>query len=330
MRWIRINGTNQYEHMARNNSDPIGTLSIGNVVTIGTILYKSNFKRYLSVSLQATAWGLAILGLTIGATASSSIILGMTKSRLASVPIWVGWVGFTLYFLAHYATTRAAICRLAYQELIDAPETVMVATQNLRSRMWGLLRVTLLVALYMFFVFVISSIVLIIMPLILLGSIVSWLNVVTPDVFMSICILVAMVGLLFAWSAILLRYYAYWFVAELPLTIESTRSASFSIRRSSQLTVAAIGRVTFIVTIAFLLILPLNLVGGVPAIWGNLMTNPLISPDLATQSSGRIVIGASVLLNIIIELFLMPFWQTVKAVVYYDLRNRREGEDLTI
>lgn len=316
--------------MAIKYSDPVGTLSIGNVVTISTTLYKSNFKRYFQVSLRATAWGIAILGLTTGATASSSIMFGATKSWLASAPFWIGWFGLILYFVAQYATARAAICRLAYQELIDAPETVAVAIENLRSRMWGLLRVTLLLALYLFFVFVISSIALIIMPLVLLGAIVSWLNVVTPDVFMSICILVAMVGLLFAWSAILLRYYAYWFIAELPLAIESTKSASFSIRRSSQLTVAAIGRVTFIVTLAFLVILPLNLVGGIPALWGNLMTNPLISPDLATQSAGRIVIGASFLLNIIIELFLMPFWQAVKAVVYYDLRNRREGEDLTI
>jgi hypothetical protein len=316
--------------MTINNSDPVGTLSVGNVVTTGTILYKSNFKRYFLVSLRATAWGLAIVGVTTGAIASSSIIFGLTKSWLTSVPIWVGWVGLTLYFLAQYATERAAICRLAYQELIDVPETVAIARQNLSSLRWSLLRVTLLLAMYMFFVFIISSIVLIVVPLIILGAIVSWLNVVTPGVFMSICILIAMVGLLFAWSTILLRYYAYWFVAELPLAIAATKSANFSIRRSSQLSVAAIGRVTFIITIAFLVILPLNLVGGVPAFWGQLMTNPIVSPDRATQSAGRIVIGASFLLNIIIELFLMPFWQTVKAIVYYDLRNRREGEDLTI
>ena len=47
--------------MAKNNYDPVGTLSIGNVVTTSITLYKSNFKRYFQVSLRATCWLLAIL-----------------------------------------------------------------------------------------------------------------------------------------------------------------------------------------------------------------------------------------------------------------------------
>ena len=47
--------------MAKNNYDPVGTLSIGNVVTTSITLYKSNFKRYFQVSLRATGWLLAIV-----------------------------------------------------------------------------------------------------------------------------------------------------------------------------------------------------------------------------------------------------------------------------
>ncbi|WP_287239347.1 MULTISPECIES: hypothetical protein [unclassified Okeania] len=30
------------------------------------------------------------------------------------------------------------------------------------------------------------------------------------------------------------------------------------------------------------------------------------------------------------NVFLLPFWQAIKAVVYYDLRTRREGIDLQL
>ncbi len=29
-------------------------------------------------------------------------------------------------------------------------------------------------------------------------------------------------------------------------------------------------------------------------------------------------------------IFLLPFWQTIKAVIYYDLRTRREGMGLEL
>jgi hypothetical protein len=31
-----------------------------------------------------------------------------------------------------------------------------------------------------------------------------------------------------------------------------------------------------------------------------------------------------------LTVFTMPFWQTIKAVIYYDLRTRREGMGLEL
>jgi hypothetical protein len=36
------------------------------------------------------------------------------------------------------------------------------------------------------------------------------------------------------------------------------------------------------------------------------------------------------LISTIGDLFVMPFWQVIKAIIYYDLRNRQEGNDLII
>jgi hypothetical protein len=54
------------------------------------------------------------------------------------------------------------------------------------------------------------------------------------------------------------------------------------------------------------------------------------STDLATQAIGGVLIIGGLLLNLLSELFIMPFWQIIKAIIYYDLRNRREGGDLII
>ena len=72
--------------MIKNNADPVGSLSIGNVVTTGTTLYKSNFKRYLQVSLGATAWVIAIVAASIGLLFIGGIPEGVTSTPETSSP----------------------------------------------------------------------------------------------------------------------------------------------------------------------------------------------------------------------------------------------------
>jgi hypothetical protein len=314
--------------MAKNNYDPVGTLSIGNVVTTSITLYKSNFKRYFQVSLRATGWLLAIVLVIFAAALIGGILYGITNSWLVAIPVAIGWIVGTLYCSAKYATDRAVICRLAYQELIDAPETVAVATQQLIPRTWGFLRITWLVSLYISLVAVVAYLVLVIAVLIVTAIIIYGLKLPIENPFAIISISLAVIGAFFLFIAILVRCYAYWFVAELPLAVEQTRSANASIARSQQLISTVVGRVILIVTIAFLMTIPINTLGNAPSLIGQAMVSA--STNVATQTIGGILIIGGLLLNLLSELFVMPFWQIIKAIVYYDLRNRREGGDLTI
>jgi hypothetical protein len=322
--------------MAKNNFDPVGTLSIGNVVTTSTILYKSNFKSYFQVSLRATGWLLAIVLVIFGAALIGGILYGITNSWLVAIPVGIGWMIGTLYCSAKYATDRAVICRLAYQELIDVPETVAVATNQLNPRTWGFLRLSWLVSFYISLVAIIAGIVLTIAVLIITEVVMSGLKLPTENAFTSIIICLSVIGAFCLWMLVLVRCYAYWFVAELPLAVEQTRfsggeappTANASIARSQQLISTAVGRVILIVTIAFLMTIPINTIGNSPSLIGQVMVSA--STDLATQTIGGILIIGGVLLNLLSELFIMPFWQIIKAIVYYDLRNRREGGDLII
>jgi hypothetical protein len=314
--------------MAKNNYDPVGTLSIGNVVTTSITLYKSNFKRYFQVSLRATGWLLAILLVILIAGLIGVGLYAATNYWLVLIPVVVGGIFGTLYCSAKYATDRAVICRLAYQELIDAPETVTVATQKLIPQTWGFLRLTWLISLYFSLIVIVVYIVLIIAVVIVAAIVMYGLKLTAESPLAIIIISLAMIGAILLVFGILIRYYAYWFIAELPLAVEQTKSANASIARSKQLISTAVGRVILIVTIAFLMMIPINTLGNGPSLIGQVMVSA--STDLATQTIGGALILGGLLLNLLSELFIMPFWQIIKSIVYYDLRNRREGGDLTI
>ncbi len=314
--------------MAKTSSDPLGTLTVGNVVSASTTLYKSNFKRYFQVSLRATAWGLAIVLAAVVLGLIGGILFGLTNSVLVAIPLGLIWLAVAIYCLARYSTDRAVISRLAYQELIDQPETIAEATQQLVPRTWGFLRLSWLLGLCMSLVFIVGYIVLII-ALVIFGAIIAALKLGGQPLVVILAILLG-IGLLCLLILALIRYYSYWFVSELPMAVESTNSAGASMRRSRELSNVAVGRLQLIIFIAFLITLPISTIGNAPSFVGQLMASPTISPNPATQAVGTALMLGGILLGAISELFIMPFWQAIKSVIYYDLRNRREGRDLII
>jgi hypothetical protein len=312
--------------MVKNTGDLVGTLTVGNVVSTATTLYKSNFKRYFQVSLRATGWGLAILLAAIGLAFIGGLLYGLTKSWLVAVPLGLGWIVFTLYCSARSATDMAVIARLAYQELIDTPETVSEATQQLLPKTWAFFRLLWLVAASITLVAIVGYFLLILIVGIAVG-IISALKLLDNPIVIILLVLIG-IGLLGLYIWTLLRYCSYWFVAELPLAIESSRSAGVSMRRSRDLSRSAIGRLQLIIFIAYLITLPITTLTQLPLTIGQVMVNPVASSE--TQAIGMLLIVVGLVLTLISGLFVVPFWQAIKATIYYDLRNRREGRDLML
>jgi hypothetical protein len=240
----------------------------------------------------------------------------------------LGWIGVFLYLTARYATDRAVICRLAYQELIEVPETVAVATQQLVPRTWSFLRLSWLVSFYMFIIAVIGYIALALLVIAITAIAIYGLKLPAENPLLIISVALLVIGAFLLWLVILFRFYAYWLVAELPLAVEQSKSARFSIKRSQQLVKTSTQRVLLIITIAFLLTIPINTIGNGPSFIGQIMSS--VSTDASTQAMGYLLTFVGFLINLVSELFLMPFWQVIKAIIYYDLRNRREGGDLVI
>ncbi len=82
-------------------------------------------------------------------------------------------------------------------------------------------------------------------------------------------------------------------------------------------------RIQDVVMIAFLVTLPIIMVTNyIPQIF-------LVGIEPGSNLY-RIVYLVSLIVSFAGGILVLPFWQTVKAVLYYDLRSRREGMGLQL
>ncbi|OKH30542.1 hypothetical protein NIES2119_30750 [[Phormidium ambiguum] IAM M-71] len=259
----------------------IRPLSVGNAVTTGLVMYRSNLKTYLKLSIFAYLWLL--------------------------LPIY-GW--------AKFCAIHGLIGRLAYCELINKPETVNAARDRIDPRLWSFLGVGFGIGLRLLGIYILwylALIAVVVFPMAVLGT--------QTGLFVSI---IAAIIVFIAGIVIIIRFYSRWFVAELPLAVEeNVRSGSESIERSWDLTRDAVSRIQYIIVVAFLVTIPIQIVTGyIPSIF-QIRTEPGTSAYATIQL-------ISFLLSLLGGAIIMPFWQAVKAVIYYDLRSRREGLDLQL
>ena len=273
-----------------NSPNPIQPLSVGSVVSAGIRLYRSHLKKYFLIALKAYAWLL--------------------------VPIY-GWVKF-------YALS-ALISRLAFGELVNQPESVSSGQRFVNSRLWE------------FFVNMILMVVIstgISILFILIGGLPIGISAVLLGVLQDgniaaiiIFILIVLVVLIITFTGILwigIRFY----LVDVPLAIEDDVNGSSTINRSWELTKGNIFRILLISLIGFLITIPIQFIIQIITTIIQLILTTLLKEDILSSSiiSFMLTFG----LSFVGGALILPFWQTVKAVVYYDLRSRREGLGLRL
>ncbi len=272
-------------------SSSLQPLSIGNVVSAGVRLYRSHFKQYLGLTLKAFLWFF--------------------------IPVY-GWGK------AH--TINGIISRLAFSELINQPESEKDCRSELNPRLWNFLVTQILVGLTIFGVNIVISLVRNIII-----SIASQPSIRNPIVYF-LAIVIAQLGGYIAY----LWFYARVFLPELPVAVENTLDAGQAIARSWELTKGHVWRLQAIIFVASLITIPLVAIGGIPFIIAimSIMTMIIANPDAITNPAilnsffMSIVIG--IILMLLANAIMNPFWQIIKAVIYYDLRTRREGLGLKL
>lgn len=267
-------------------------LSVGNVVSSALVLYRSHFKLYLGLAFKSLLWSF--------------------------IPIY-GW--------AKSSMISAQISRLAFGELINKPETAKSAENHLKNRMWSFLGAGILVGLILFAInfglSIVSNILQIAVTAILGNN-------------NSLAVLIGFAIALVTW-AIQLWFQARYLIPELPIAIENI-DASTTIGRTWELTKGAGVRIQLILLVAYLITAPLALIAGIPLFFMigyaiSLQFQGVGATSSASPDGGGtflVLLLSFLLLVIIIGTLIVPFWQAIKAVIYYDLRSRREGMGLQV
>ncbi len=330
-----------------NIPSPVRPLNVGNVVSAGLVLYRSNLKQYFSIALRANLWALpaalSFLSLyfsgliqlfnsvrsPIGASTASlqaleesglGPVLELVERFSSFAPI-LNPILFvvSLYCTAKYLANSALISRLAYQELANQPESIGEASPKVLPRLWAYLRVGLEIGLRLFLLYillVIAGAIVVPFLILLLGGGRSTPSQ-SPLVFLLIFLLIVALVYAMVW------FYSRWIISEVPLAVESGLGSMQSVKRSWDLTAAAVGRVQAIVFVAFLVTIPVQAITGY-------LPSLLLNLAKGNTTAFWLIYLINLGISLIGGVLVLPFWQSIKAVMYYDLRSRREGIDLQL
>ncbi|MBW4472406.1 MAG: hypothetical protein KME45_18830 [Stenomitos rutilans HA7619-LM2] len=316
-----------------NSHGSIQSLSVGNVVTAGFRLYGANFKQYIRIALIGTLWGL------LWFVALVLAIIFSVASRNYHIPWWLSvpvLIGVCLYPIAKYLANSALIARLAFGELTNQPETVGEARRYIKARMWSFLGTGLLL-------WFINTVILIAFFLVLALVVVGFLNFAggsqflqnpSPAMFPAYASIFGRAGLLalvliLAFLGFLLLFHARLVATELPLAIEPKVTAISTIGRMWSLTEGNGWRIALILFVTLLITLPILILVRLLSGTGS---TTIPTSKLAAYSSNYFLRSAfiSFVLNFTLSTVMLPLWQAIKAVIYYDLRSRREGLGLQL
>ncbi|MDX2212514.1 MAG: hypothetical protein SFY66_04415 [Oculatellaceae cyanobacterium bins.114] len=296
---------------------PLQPLNIGNVVSAGVVLYRSHLKSYLGVALQGALWSFLpfLVLIPLGAVLYGSFAVGGSPPAILwlLVPVWI----VLLFFCgAKYLLYSALLARLTFKDLDSQPETVRDARQRLNTRLWSFFGLAVLLSILMFVVyFGLAMAVGILSTAIALGL--SGILGQTASTALAFILagVVVIVGL--TW------FFSRWFVSEVVLAVEDGIDVGRSLSRSWELTEASVLRIQGVILVAFLITLPLlALTNYIPS-----FALTRIEPASPTYF---VVYGISLIASFLSWILILPFWQSVKSVLYYDLRNRREGLGLQL
>lgn len=314
--------------MSKNLSSNISPdpLTVGNVVSAAFRLYRDRFRHYFSLSVQATLWTLLPILVLIP-------ILFLIYNQASASMYWLlfpAFVVLSIYGIGNSVIKSALIARLTYQELMNQPETIQEGHRHLKPKFWILFRLSILMFLISVATVILSyfAIGFVGFILVFFGMSINVQNNIPGLILLSLLSLVVFIGLVI----FVFRFFVRFLIVEVPLAVEDNLTASATIGRAWTLTQGYSSRLLSIVTVAFLITFPLFLiVQFLSVLWQGIMTSqiPISGPD-----SANFILIVSYLIGFLIgllgNLVILPFWQVIKGVVYYDLRSRREGLGLQL
>ena len=285
------------------------TLSVGNVVSAGLRIYRDNFKVYYLEALKSYLWIFfpwftlfAIILLIVYLKLNTGIIV--FSIFLAIYPFF--------YSSAKLAAIQAVIARLAFCEVSETPESLSDARRQVMPKMWIFLVTGILQGLIVMAGLIVFGIVFGIIFALLIFNIQS--NTSVSAVFVLLIVLLYFL-LIFSFIWLIIWLISHIAFADLAIAIDGTKEPTKAIGRSWTITQGFVVKIQIIFFVAFLLTIPFSIVSNL----GSLL--------LQSAEWGAVI---NLLLIIPLGSLFIPFWQSIKAVIYYDLLTRKEGLGLEL
>ncbi|MFQ4139490.1 hypothetical protein PGN35_024565 [Nodosilinea sp. PGN35] len=306
----------------------LGPLNPGDVVSAALRLYKDRFKTFFQLAVLATLWLVAgVVGLVLAIAILAGIGAGVGGDVGAVLGGLIGvLVGFAplLYGSAKYYALSSVIGRLSFKELIHQPETALDARRQVAPQLGQFLLLGFLLLLAYIAAYLGGSLLALIaggsvgfLTAGILSALIDQTVGAVMGIFLGVLIGLGLLLVALIWVASRL------FIAEVVLAIEPQHDAGGSMGRSWELTKTSILRIQVVFLATFLIQLPiLSVTNYIPSIVLELLP--------AEGAVYGIVAGLSLLLSLVGSMVVLPLWQAVKGVLYYDLRSRREGLDLAL
>lgn len=302
---------------------PLQPLSVGNVVSAAFRLYRDRLSTYLGIAVRASLW--ALLPLLVILPIPFLFLFDTVGLSILWIGIPVGSI-LLIFGWAKYTTNLALISRLAFGFLANKPETVREASSHVIPKMWRFWQASFLTFLIVFGVCIGFGLVVLIC--VWVGSLIFSIsqNIVLVLSLLGLLGIVALVVAIVALIRLMLRFS----LIEVPLAIENQLSASQTISRSWKLTQGYIAKIWWIFIVATLITLPIQLAAYFLASLIEGIITEIVVVDTNSPILQAILFLVSWITGLIFGVFLVPFWQTIKATIYYDIRSRKEGLDIQL
>lgn len=234
------------------------------------------------------------------------------------------WILVPVYGWAKFSAIAALISRLAFGELVNQPESVKTGSRYVNSKLWQFLITALLMGLIGLSIFI-GFFVLFILFMGLFAGLTGVIQFDNPIVILLAGLLTLIIVIAFTFGILWLL--ARFYVFEVPLAIEDNVDAISTISRSWELTKGYFWRILAISFIAFLITFPLQILVQVVSWILQIVFTSLIEQN---PVYGSLLFLLVLSMSIVSGAVILPLSQAIKAVVYYDLRTRREGLGLKL
>lgn len=318
-------------------------LTIGDVVSVGLAIAKQRWSLFSGIALRSIAWlVIPLVGIIVGSGFLAVVANASSESQVSNVGavvlLFVAWLVLSLFCFGKYLANAGLISRIAFNDLSQREETVRDASRVTRSRTWSYLGASFVYGIILLAALIglgiVFSVIFAIFAVLITGITVGFSSgnvrnssaMGVVGLLSAIVLLVLMLGYFTGLVWVMARF----FFSEVPLSVESKIGAIGAIDRSWELSKRSGWRLMTITTVGFLVTLPITALGQL------IVVLPILLLKLGdpSETSSAFATGLSSLLNLVatllITLLTMGFWQSVKAVVYFDLLNCREGQALQI